>query len=137
MPNILRISEAASLAMHTMVYLACHKDTLVSTREVAKVLKASEAHLSKVLQRLARVGLVKSIRGPKGGFTLGRPPAKITLLEIFETIEGPLNSEVCLFGSNKCLGKDCLFGGLLHDLYNQTHKYFSKTTLNKLTHIFE
>ena len=137
MPNILRISEAASLAMHTMVYLACHKDTLVSTREIAKVLQASEAHLSKVLQRLAREGLVKSIRGPKGGFALGRPPAKINLLEIFEAIEGPLDPEVCLFGTHKCLGKECLFGGLLHDVYDQTHAYFSKTTLNKLTHIFE
>jgi len=137
MPNILRISEAASLAMHTMVYLSCHKNELVSTREIAKVLKASEAHLSKVLQRLARVGLVKSIRGPKGGFMLGKPAGKVTLLEVFETIEGPMDSEVCLFGNSKCLGKDCLFGGLLHDLYSQTHKYFSKTTLNKLTHIFE
>ena len=137
MPNILRISEAASLAMHTMVYLTCQKNELISTREIAKVLKASEAHLSKVLQRLARVGLVKSIRGPKGGFMLGKPAAKVTLLEVFETIEGPMESEVCLFGNSKCLGKDCLFGGLLHDLYNLTHKYFLKTTLNKLTHIFE
>ena len=137
MPNILRISEAASLAMHTMVYLTCHKNELVSTREIAKVLKASEAHLSKVLQRLARVGLVKSIRGPKGGFMLNKPAGKVSLLEIFETIEGPMDSEVCLFGNAKCLGKDCLFGGLLHNLYDQTYKYFSKTNLSKLSHIFE
>ena len=52
---MLKLTEAALLAMHTMVYLAGNPDRRVSTREIAAEFDASEAHLSKVLQRLARV----------------------------------------------------------------------------------
>ena len=57
MPNVLKVSEAASLALHTTVLLAANSGELLSTREIASTLKMSAAHLSKVLQRLARHGL--------------------------------------------------------------------------------
>ncbi len=63
MANLLKISEAASLALHTMGYLAANDRRLVTTHQIGEVLRASEAHLAKVLQRLARVGLVDSTRG--------------------------------------------------------------------------
>jgi len=137
MGSILKISEATSLALHTVVYLAGHPDTLVSTREIAKALHASEAHLSKVLQRLARVGVVKSIRGPKGGFALAKNPDDITLLQIYEEIEGPIDNEVCLASSPVCSGRGCILGTLLQSCQDQVKKHLSKTTVGKLTHVFQ
>ncbi|MCF8044104.1 MAG: Rrf2 family transcriptional regulator, partial [Desulfarculaceae bacterium] len=74
MQQLLKISEAASLALHTMGLLASRPGEQVPTRELAARLKVSEAHLAKVMQRLGRAGLVRSQRGPKGGFALERNP---------------------------------------------------------------
>jgi len=88
MPGVLRISEAASLGMHAMVLLASDRGRVLSAHEVAARLNASEAHLSKVMQRLGRAGLVQSVRGPRGGFSLARSPDAVTLLEVYEAALG-------------------------------------------------
>lgn len=128
MQHILKVSEAASLGLHTMAYLAAQPNKRISTHEVAEKLKVSEAHLAKVMQRLGRAGLVVSQRGPKGGFTLAKPPDKITLLEVYEAIEGKLNKTGCLLGKPVCDG-DCILGGLLNGLDRQVREYFSTTKL--------
>jgi Rrf2 family protein len=135
MANAFKVSEAASLALHSMAFLAEHRDRLVSAHEMASALRVSEAHLSKVLQRLARAGLVKSTRGPKGGFTLGRPRSKITLLEVYETIEGPLAMGSCLLGSPVCGGEKCIFGGLLRMINKRMKDYLAQTRLPELGYI--
>jgi Rrf2 family protein len=86
MSNLFKVSEAASLALHAMLHIVANPNRPVSTREIASGMHASEAHLAKVLQRLARVGLARSTRGPKGGFVLGRPAETITLLDVYEAI---------------------------------------------------
>jgi len=137
MSSTLKISEAASLALHTTVLLAANPDRLLSTGEIAHTLGVSEAHLAKVLQRLAHVGLVKSIRGPKGGFKLGRAGEKIALLDVYQAIEGPLGSGTCLLGKRVCRGKSCVLGGLLGAVNKQVRDYLSKTKLSELTHVYQ
>ena len=136
MASILKISEAASLALHTVVYLATQHDGLVSTKEIARVLHASEAHLSKVLQRLARVGIVSSVRGPKGGFALHESPEKISLLEVYQAIEGPLALNNCLSDHPSCSGKQCVLGTLIGTIHEQITKYLSKTTVAQLNRTY-
>jgi len=83
MEGVLKISEAANLGLHSMVYLAnVGKDRMVPVSHIADALGVSKDHLGKVLQRLAKLGLVTSRRGPAGGFTLGRPSNQIRLMEI-------------------------------------------------------
>ena len=88
----LKISDAANIGIHALVYFAIHHSSgrPVSTGEAADSLNVSVHHLSKVLQRLTKAGLVKPVRGPKGGFILGDEPVSITLKRIYEAIEGPL-----------------------------------------------
>ena len=71
MSGSLKISEAASLALHTMVYLAGDPSAHYPAGRLAEALCVSEAHLAKVLQRLVKAGMLVSVRGPKGGFRLG------------------------------------------------------------------
>lgn len=136
MSNVLRISEAASLALHAMVYLAANPGRPISAREIASVLQVSEAHLSKVLQRLAKSGLVQSNRGPKGGFVLGRSPEKVALLEVYEALEGKLAPSNCLFGTPICGGKKCILGKLLRTVNREVGKYLSDTRLSELTSVY-
>jgi len=136
MSNVLKVSEAASIALHSMVLLAANPGRLIPTREIASKLRVSEAHLSKVLQRLARVGLVKAIRGPKGGFTLVKPGDQIVLLDVYESIEGPLVPSKCLLGAPICGGERCILGGLLETVDKQVREYLAETRLSELTSIY-
>ncbi len=129
---MLKLSEAASLALHTMVYLAGLPGRHVSVKHIAGELDVSEAHLSKVLQRLARERLVNSVRGPKGGFSLNRSYQEISLLDIYESIEGPLHDRHCFRTTSVCNGKECIFGGLLGDVNAQVKDYLSNTKLPEL-----
>lgn len=113
MPDVLRISEAASLAMHTMVLLAEDPERVLSTHDIATTLGVSGAHLSKVLQRLGRAGLVHSVRGPRGGFRPGKATDEITLLEVYEAIEGAITPRRCLLDKPICNGTGCILGDLL------------------------
>jgi len=136
MHNILRISEAASLAMHTAVLLATTPDRLTTTKEIAQTLKVSEAHLSKVLQRLSRAGLVRPIRGPRGGFMLTRNANKITLQEVYEAVEGSLPPANCLLGEPICNQQGCILGGLLESTNRRVREYLSTTRVSQLTSVY-
>ncbi len=136
MPKVMKISEAASLGLHSMVFLASRPEKIVSIKKIGTVLHASQAHLSKVLQRLARAGLVRSSRGPRGGFMLARPGDQITLLEVYEAIEGPLVSSKCLFDTPICTGKQCIFGDLLETTSNRYRAYLEGMKLSKLTEVY-
>jgi len=135
MSSILKISEAASLALHTAVILTANPNKLISTKEFASMLSASEAHLSKVLQRLEKAGIVISTRGPKGGFKLTRSGDEIALIDVYEAIDGKLSPSNCLFDKDLCNG-NCIMGGLLQNLNAQVKNYLSQTKLASLTSVY-
>jgi Rrf2 family protein len=137
MSRVLKVSEAASLALHAVVLLAERPERTLSTREIASVLHVSEFHLSKVLQRLSKAGLVSAVRGPRGGFLLGKDPEKITLLEVYEEIEGPLLASDCLMSTRICRGKRCILGGLLKMVNKEVRNYLSRTNLSELKGVYQ
>ena len=136
MTHPIKISEAASIALHTMVYLAGHKDRTVGRKEIASVIRGSEAHLAKVLQRLVKAGLVTSRTGPGGGFVLKRASEFISLLDVYEAIEGPIKETQCLLGQPVCNGR-CILGGLLGSINREVRDYFSKTRLSDFERTFQ
>jgi Rrf2 family protein len=133
MADILKISDATALALHSMVHLALDPEGQSTTTEIAKVLEASRHHLSKVHQRLVAAGLIRSRRGPAGGVALAKDPKKIMLLEIYEVMEGPMSCSPCLFGKEACPRNGCMLSSLLPELVLQVRNYFENTTLAQLT----
>jgi len=133
MANVLKMSDATTLGIHAMVYLADHrsdgKPQTHSAHEIASHLNASEAHLAKVLQRLTHVGHLRSMRGPKGGFTLAKEPNRITLLDVYEALEGPFEINRCLFSEPICGRADCIMGGLVEKVGTEVRTYLEQTTL--------
>ena len=132
MAKLFRLPEAASLGIHAAVLLAGGQDQLVSAGDLAEQLKASEAHLAKVMQRLVRGGLVHSTRGPKGGFALARPASEVTLLDVYEAVEGEVEPARCVFGEPVCGRKSCVFGGLTEELDARFRGYMTRTRLSDL-----
>lgn len=136
MSTTLRISEAASIALHAMAYIATTPKRLVASREIISALKVSDAHLMKVLQRLVKTGLIKSIRGPNGGFVLSKPPDKITLLDVYESVEGRMSFSDCLLGKSVCGNGKCIMGNLISNVNKEVSDYFSQTHLFQLSNVY-
>jgi len=115
-----RVSEAANLGLHALAVIAAGTEPVARTREIAARLKASAAHLAKVMVALEHAGLVSGTRGPSGGYRLNRPARQISLREIYEAIEGPMQARACLFGEPVCEAQGCVlseyFGGLNRDV---------------------
>lgn len=132
MADILKISDATALALHSMVHLAIEPDGQSTAARIADLFMVSRHHLAKVHQRLARAGLIESQRGPAGGVSLARPPEKITLLDIYEAMQGPMRGKPCLLGKEKCPRANCVLAGLLPGLARQVRDYFRATTLAML-----
>ncbi len=127
---MLKISDAVNLAFHAMLFLAASPNRhQLSVQDLARRMGVSDNHLSKVMQRLAKAGLVASKRGPKGGFYLDKAAADIRLLDIYETIEGRLTRQTCLLSKPVCDGTCCMLGDLLGALQDQVYHHLANTTL--------
>lgn len=137
MARIINISEASSLAFHAIVMLAAVDGRMLTTHQIATVLGVSEAHLSKVLQRLAKARLVIGVRGPRGGFELARPADEISLLMVYEAIEGKFEDVKCLLGDPVCDGTKCIVGKLMDTINREARKYLSAAKLSNLAAVYE
>lgn len=131
MQSLLKISEASSLALHSMIVLVEQHGKPVSVKEIAEILEVSANHLSKVLQRLTKAGFVSSSKGKNGGFLITKAPSQITLLDIYESIEGKFEMKSCLLGNKICHKRtSCNMGGLVKSVNNLVKNYLVKTKLS-------
>ena len=99
----MELTRKGEYAVRGVIYLsqqALGKISLIS--EIAEATGAPQTFLAKIFQNFAKIGIVNSFRGTGGGFTLGRSPAKITLREVVEAVEGPISPNRCLVGSGSC-----------------------------------
>lgn len=100
---VFRLSKGAEYTIRSLVYIAGKTDGDVSyVEEIAMARDIPRAYLSKLLQHLARRGVLKSYRGQEGGFVLARQAKDITLLEVIEAVEGPVYFNECLIEEGLC-----------------------------------
>ncbi len=129
MKNLVSLSEAASLGLHAVIYLAENRDRYISTEEIAREIGGSRHHLAKVIGRLSQTGLVESMSGPKGGAKLAKSPSEIPYMDIFQSIEGPLKDSNCFLGRISCRRDVCIFDDIRDELFNKLRTYFNTTTV--------
>ena len=127
--NLLNISEGAYLAMHSLALIAGRQPQRLSVKLLAEELEASQAHLAKVFQKLSKAGLVKSVRGPAGGFVLDKPAADISFLDIYEIIEGKIAQTACPMGKGHCAFKLCIFSDDFNRISADIYETYKKITL--------
>ena len=138
MPDLLNIPEAQSIALHVCLWIADGDPSFCPSPAVAKTLGFSYHHFAKIVQRLVRAGILESERGPKGGIRLARPPASISLLDVYEAAGGePLRPHRCLLDPKICAGRACALGKLIDSQNDKLHRQMSKTTLAGLARTFD
>ncbi len=101
----MKISQGSAYALHALMYMVRHMTQLPATSAtIAKSEGIPSGYLAKVMQRLAKAGFVRSVRGRNRGYVFARNPEEIRLLELFEALEGR-----SVFG--ECPLKHCACGG--------------------------
>lgn len=86
----MRLSARADYALRAVIELAASGDGHVTAEQLAKAQQIPAKFLEAILTQLRRAGLVRSQRGPDGGFWLARPAGEISLADIIRAIDGPL-----------------------------------------------
>jgi Rrf2 family protein len=100
---MLRLSKKADYALMAVRHLARKPGSpSTSAREIAEQYDIPLELMAKVLQRLVRAGLLVSTQGTRGGYTLSRPSASISVAEVIEAIDGPFTVTACSTEKNSC-----------------------------------
>ena len=127
------MTRGGDYGIQAMVVLAGHGDGRLTLAEVSSRQGLSEAFLGKVMQELARAGLVLSFRGRGGGFQLARPADEISVREVIEAIDGPLALHPCLIDERSCKRiARCVVRPLLLKAQNKTSEVLDGVSLAKL-----
>ena len=130
----MRLSTKGRYAVMAMADLALHEasDRPVSLAEIAKRQEISLSYLEQLFAKLRRGSLVKSVRGPGGGYRLARPSAEVRIADIIMAVDEPITATRCRPGSPKgCTGTTtrCVAHDLWEELGRQIHVFLSSVTL--------
>lgn len=105
----MRLTVFTDYALRVLMYLALESDRRVRIRDVAEAYGISHNHLMKVVNTLARAGLVESSRGVSGGLTLARAADELTVGEVVRHCEDDLAIVECFRSDNQCvITPDCV-----------------------------
>jgi Rrf2 family transcriptional regulator, iron-sulfur cluster assembly transcription factor len=130
----MQLTRSGEYGLKGMVFLAAQprqQFSLVS--EVSKQGNIPERFLAKIFQRLSKVGLLRSIRGARGGFALGKPASEITMKAVIEAIEGPIALNRCLLREGECEEEPgCPLHGVLEEAQERFVEVLERTTMEDL-----
>jgi Rrf2 family protein len=123
------LSQTVEYALRAAVYLADQSPQPLTTEQIAKKTRVPQAYLSKVMQGLARAGVVKSQRGVHGGFVLTKTPWQLTILEVVDAVDPIQRIKTCPLGLAAHGTHLCPLHRRLDDALASVEQAFSKTTL--------
>jgi Rrf2 family protein len=134
MQHVLRISRKIDYAIRAMIHLASiPPGKVVPFREIGRQMDVPEDFLAKILKTLVDQGIVRSTRGPHGGYRLARPAESINVLEVIEAAEGPVAVNVCLDDDDACSRQTfCTMTGIWREGQERMLDVFRATTLASL-----
>src|SRR3972149_4157843 len=100
----MQITRQADYAVRAVLHLARNNEQRIATSMIAEEQRIPPSFLAKIISQLSIAGLLHTSRGARGGVTLAREAKDITLLEVIEAIDGPIQL-------NECVGEDgvCVF----------------------------
>lgn len=129
------VSTKGRYALRIMLELAMHEgEGFLSLKEISTRQNVSMKYLEQIITLLNKADLLKSQRGPQGGYRLGRSPENYTIGEILRTVEGRLAPISCLESEeNLCPRQEnCLTIGFWEGLYKVIDAYTDSVTLAQL-----
>ncbi|MBI5233047.1 MAG: Rrf2 family transcriptional regulator [Deltaproteobacteria bacterium] len=137
----MRLSTKGQYAVRAMVNLACKEvDVPVSLKEISEEEGISLSYLEQLFIKLRRGDIVKSVRGPGGGYLLSRPCSRISVGEVITMVEEPLNPVACLDNDSKGYptrkecdrAERCITQGIWKDLGDRIKGFLNSVSIEDL-----
>ena len=130
----MKLSTKIRYGTRAILELACrYGEGPVELREIARRQEISIKYLEQVIIPLRTAGMVKSVRGSKGGYSLAKPPSEIRLFDVVETLEGPFWLVDCIKDSNLCKRtRFCVARDVWIEVSEALHKVLKSITLDQM-----
>jgi len=105
----MQITRQADYAIRAVLYISkLGKGQRAATSHIAQEQRIPPSFLAKIISQLSIAGLLQTSRGARGGVMLAKAPDEITLLDVVESIDGPITLNECVNDENGCsFGDDC------------------------------
>ena len=130
----MKISTKGRYGLRILLDLALHESVSPRMiRDIAESQNISEKYISRLIIELRKAGMVKSIRGAKGGYKLARTPKYLTLLDVVEVMEGPVAIVDCVESPRCCTRQDlCAARDIWTRLNTEIRDSLAKVTLQDI-----
>ena len=131
---MLNLSKKVDYGLIALIHLAQNlQQSSWSAREIAEPYNIPAQLMAKILQRMARSGIVNSHQGIHGGYALGRQPDLINVGAVIESIEGPFTITNCISETGYCLQfEKCTIKSPIHLLNDAVHLILKQLTLSQM-----
>jgi len=128
----MKLTKSLDIALLLLVRLAL-RPRLARSAALSAALDVPPSHVAKVVQTLARGGVLRTRRGKGGGIELAKPPSKILLSDVFTLMEGPLGLLACIRDKRICaLTSTCRFRRKIIETQKAIIRIFQATTVADL-----
>lgn len=131
---MLKLSTKGQYGVRAMYEIAKgYPEMPVTIKEISEKQDVSVAYLEQILNKLRKAGLIRSIKGPGGGYLLSKKPVEISIASILNELEGPVAITSCLDPGEGCVRVDsCVTHLLWKALGEQIEAFLNTITLNNL-----
>jgi Rrf2 family protein len=134
---IMQVSRKVDYALRAVIHLADEEAAgrICSVSEIATRERIPRQFLEKIVQELIHKGLVRSRRGPRGGYVLARPADKMTFRDVIEAVEGPIALNNCTGDHADCsLIGACGMERIWREGQRRVMDLFERTTIADVRH---
>jgi Rrf2 family transcriptional regulator, cysteine metabolism repressor len=127
----MKLSTRTRYGIRAVIELAQHEgDRPLQLKTIAERQDISIKYLEQLMGVLRAAGLIRSVRGARGGYVLARQPAQITLYEVFRCLEGPVTTTECVEDAERCeRSADCAARKVWMQLEEAIRKVLTGITL--------
>tara|TARA_Y100000746_G_C15391137_1_gene402271 strand:+ start:620 stop:1024 length:405 start_codon:yes stop_codon:yes gene_type:complete len=133
---MLKINKTIEYALIAIKHIKSNNSNkLFSSRDISDLYNIPYELLSKILQRLCKLGYLQSVKGPNGGYLLKKSLNKISLIKFIEEFEGPVSFSQCTIETNtECSQFDlCNIKSPINEINNNIRELLSNMYLNEIT----
>ena len=128
----MKIRKSSAYALHALMYMVRHNTQLpATTATIAKAEGIPPDYLAKIFQQLVKARFVKAVKSKHRGYVFTRPPEEISLLELFETVEGGPLFDDCFLKHCECGGtkENCRILSVWIDATTKVKELLESTTV--------
>jgi Rrf2 family iron-sulfur cluster assembly transcriptional regulator len=132
----MKVRKSAAYALHALMYMVRHSTQLPATTDmIAKAEGIPSNYLAKIFQQLVKARFVKAVNGKNRGYVFARAPEEISLLELFEAIEGSPLFDDCFLRHCECGGtkENCHIFSVWVNATKQVKEILEETTVAAAT----